>query len=852
MGNSRLQDCGWSMKTFIRSALSLFAGILLLACTVGADQQSPVTWQEIADRSDGLLALLDKSPAVDALRAEIRGFGELAMAYDRTDDLKAAAVIAYSLLLHSIGDTSEGAAVVATTLAHFPDLKRRYRPRFDYYDQALPLTSSYGLIRREAVDTTRSTALALGDPVGFEAQRVRMRISRGTLTDEDVVAFRATIAANPASTSTATARKAEAEAVGTLLAAAVKTTEKTLPQTFTDVKTGLAVLVNVENALRNLQATLDRYPDALNYVEAKTVLEATQVDYNRKKDLVREFISRDAIAAKKAKLAAEEAERVRQDEEGEAQFQLGLKYSEGRGVPTNHVEAMKWYLKAAAHNSAKAQNGLGRMYFHGQGVKQDYSEAMKWFRKAADQGLAKAQSSVGSMYCYGQGVKRDYAEAVKWYSKAAGQGFTPAQCSLAIMYDEGQGVLQDATTAVKWLRKAADGEGDNFYRPLAQCYLGYLYAKGRGVAQSYSEAAQLYRKAAEGGSSIVQGALGNAYRHGQGVPRDNTEAAVWYRKAAEQGNANAQGVLGALYATGEGVPLEYGEAVKWLRKAATQGDANAQFNLGAMYANGTGVLKDNAQALGWLIVAAAHGQKMAVERSVRLMQVLTADQLTEAEAMARHLAPSVCDRSETTFLPRVPTRPCDPQVESDRGTSVEGSESRPSPSSGQSASTGAVFYSADREQPYWACQNSHHNTRSDAIKALAEQFDRSPTWVEQYMGAENTLIAIHASLVRRRSMEDGRSLNPTQTEAIGPQLATDDQVNAVVRDVNAKRDTLSSSLTLESIDAIMAGKSLSEQQVAAGAIYATIKMNGALSEPAKQAAIRYMINRGSLGEMFAE
>ena len=44
---------------------------------------------------------------------------------------------------------------------------------------------------------------------------------------------------------------------------------------------------------------------------------------------------------------------------------------------------MKWYRKAAARGDAAAQFNLGVMYFHGQGVPQDYVQAHLWFNLSA-------------------------------------------------------------------------------------------------------------------------------------------------------------------------------------------------------------------------------------------------------------------------------------------------------------------------------------------------------------------------------------------------------------------------------------------------------------------------------------
>ena len=47
---------------------------------------------------------------------------------------------------------------------------------------------------------------------------------------------------------------------------------------------------------------------------------------------------------------------------------------------------MKWYRLAAEQGYDIAQYNLGVMYENGQGVPQDYKEAVKWYRLAAEQG----------------------------------------------------------------------------------------------------------------------------------------------------------------------------------------------------------------------------------------------------------------------------------------------------------------------------------------------------------------------------------------------------------------------------------------------------------------------------------
>ena len=118
-----------------------------------------------------------------------------------------------------------------------------------------------------------------------------------------------------------------------------------------------------------------------------------------------------------------------------AQFDLGsMAAAEGRGVPQDGAEAVRWYRLAAEQGHALAQAGLGVLYAEGRGVRQDDPEAVLWLRRAADQGIAEAQGRLGMMYAAGRSVPRSYAEAVRWYRLAADQRHAQAQANLGFAY----------------------------------------------------------------------------------------------------------------------------------------------------------------------------------------------------------------------------------------------------------------------------------------------------------------------------------------------------------------------------------------------------------------------------------
>ena len=139
-----------------------------------------------------------------------------------------------------------------------------------------------------------------------------------------------------------------------------------------------------------------------------------------------------------------------------ANYQQGLDaYTKG-----DFVTALKQWSPLAKQGDASAQYNLGVMYADGQGVPQDDKAAVKWYRLAAEQDYASAQFNLGAMYDKGQGVPQDYKAAVKWYRLAADQGIAKAQLNLGFMYDGGRGVLQDYVRAHMWYNIAASNGDD--------------------------------------------------------------------------------------------------------------------------------------------------------------------------------------------------------------------------------------------------------------------------------------------------------------------------------------------------------------------------------------------------------
>ena len=119
----------------------------------------------------------------------------------------------------------------------------------------------------------------------------------------------------------------------------------------------------------------------------------------------------------------------------------------------DYTTALDKFFSLADQGHAHAQFNLGVMYRGGIGVPQNNDMAVMWYTLAAKQGLARAQSLLGSMYRGGKSVTQDDKIAIKWYTLAAEQGDADARYYLGVMYK--RGVLQDYIYAYMWWDIAA-------------------------------------------------------------------------------------------------------------------------------------------------------------------------------------------------------------------------------------------------------------------------------------------------------------------------------------------------------------------------------------------------------------
>lgn len=187
-----------------------------------------------------------------------------------------------------------------------------------------------------------------------------------------------------------------------------------------------------------------------------------------------------------------------------AQYNLGLIYSEGRGVVRNPEAAISWWRLAAENGHPQAQHNLALAYISGETIVPGVSKeprldaAFVWFRKAARQGLASSRFMLGSML-----LERASSDAMR-------------------------------KEAIGFLTAAADQDHAE-----AQFELGKCFSHGEGVEVDRREALALFLEAGRAGYAPAQDHLAELYQSGEFVPADKVEALAWASLASDQGLVSA-------------------------------------------------------------------------------------------------------------------------------------------------------------------------------------------------------------------------------------------------------------------------------------------------------------------------
>ncbi len=115
------------------------------------------------------------------------------------------------------------------------------------------------------------------------------------------------------------------------------------------------------------------------------------------------------------------------DRIAEKQLDLWLGCDTKDEVAQDFEEAIKWYQLAADQDNPDAQFNLGLMYLKGHGVSQDYDEGIDLIERASEHDHPTALYHLGLAYDLGDGVEPD-DEYSNWnYEIAAEYGHSGAR-----------------------------------------------------------------------------------------------------------------------------------------------------------------------------------------------------------------------------------------------------------------------------------------------------------------------------------------------------------------------------------------------------------------------------------------
>ena len=90
----------------------------------------------------------------------------------------------------------------------------------------------------------------------------------------------------------------------------------------------------------------------------------------------------------------ERTKKLANDGDETAQFNLGVMYANGKGVPKDYKEAEKWYIMSAKNGNSNALFNLGVMYNNEKAPKDNLYIAYAWLSAAKENGHEQAEKSL--------------------------------------------------------------------------------------------------------------------------------------------------------------------------------------------------------------------------------------------------------------------------------------------------------------------------------------------------------------------------------------------------------------------------------------------------------------------------
>lgn len=142
-----------------------------------------------------------------------------------------------------------------------------------------------------------------------------------------------------------------------------------------------------------------------------------------------------------------------------AQYEVGSRFADARGVARDLPRAALWLERAARQGLPPAQYRYARLAEKGEGMDKDVATARRYYEQAAAAGNVQAMHNLGVLYADGAFGQADLPAALNWFSKSAEYGVKDSQYNLGIFYARGIAVAKDPAQSYLWFSLAA-AQGD--------------------------------------------------------------------------------------------------------------------------------------------------------------------------------------------------------------------------------------------------------------------------------------------------------------------------------------------------------------------------------------------------------
>lgn len=167
----------------------------------------------------------------------------------------------------------------------------------------------------------------------------------------------------------------------------------------------------------------------------------------------------------------------------EARYQLGVIYSDGKNLPQDLNQAVKWFTLAAEHDFVPAKFALSTLYFH----QKEFKKASKLLHELAELDIAEAETNLADLYLSGKEGVKDVKKAIELLTRAANKGDRLAQYRLGELYYKGMDVATNYLKARKYLVLALEQN----YLP-AYLVMGSMLEHGYGITKDVIRAYSFY------------------------------------------------------------------------------------------------------------------------------------------------------------------------------------------------------------------------------------------------------------------------------------------------------------------------------------------------------------------------